>query len=230
LRQQRHSAWRQRPLLNPSSRTRRPLRVLTTRAIATVLEQIGAGFERRTGRTLEITTDVARRMVQGRSPDLSSVDAFTRALIAARSAAYLKEGHSGVHVAHVLERLGIAETIRPKLTLPETDIVLELVRRGEGEFGIVVITHILTTDGVCARWAAASRSPVLRHVHGRHQRQLHIDRCCEGTPRSSPEPCGEQCHESPGDGVRQIDAHDRTTTEIEPLEVIAAGWRRFVRR
>lgn len=171
------------------------LRVFTTRSIATVLEKIGADVERRTGRRLNITTDVAARMVRrinageqfdllvaapaqideliraakiipetrtdlARSgigvavragapkPDVSSVDAFKRALIAARSIAYLKEGQSGVYVAGVLERLGIADTIRSKLTLPETDIVSDLVSRGEIELGIVVITQILTTDGV----------------------------------------------------------------------------------
>jgi hypothetical protein len=39
------------------------LRVFTTRSIATVLEKIGADFERRTGRKLSVTTDVAVRMV-----------------------------------------------------------------------------------------------------------------------------------------------------------------------
>lgn len=172
-----------------------PLRVFTTRSIATVLEKIGADFERRTGRTLSVTTDVAARMVRrindgepfdflvaapaqidelikarkiipdtridlARSgigvavragapkPDVSSVDAFKRALLAARSVAYLKEGQSGVYVAGLLERLGIAETIRSKVTLPETDIVSELVSRGEIELGIVVITQIVTTEGV----------------------------------------------------------------------------------
>ena len=76
------------------------------------------------------------------------MDAFKRALLAARSIAYLKEGQSGVYVAGVLERLGLADAIRPKLTLAETDIVSELVSRGEIELGIVVITQILTTGGV----------------------------------------------------------------------------------
>ena len=40
------------------------LRVFVTRSIATVLEKIGADFERRTGRTLSVTTDVAVRMVR----------------------------------------------------------------------------------------------------------------------------------------------------------------------
>jgi len=171
------------------------LRVFTTRSIATVLEKIGADFERRTGRTLSITTDVAIRMVRrinddepfdflvaaptqideliragkiipetrtdlarsgigvvvragAPTPDVGSVDAFKRALLTARSVAYLKEGQSGVYVAGVLERLGIAEAIRSKVTLPETDIVCELVGRGEIELGIVVITQILTSDGV----------------------------------------------------------------------------------
>ena len=171
------------------------LRVFTTRSIATVLTKIGADFERRIGRKLSITTDVAIRMVRrinagepfdllvaaplqideliragkiisetrtdlARSgigvavrtgapkPDVSSVDAFTDALIAARSIAYLKEGQSGIYVAGVLERLGVADKLRSKLTLPETDIVSELVGRGEIELGIVVITQILTTPGV----------------------------------------------------------------------------------
>ena len=76
------------------------------------------------------------------------MNAFKRALLTARFLAYLKEGQSGVYVAGVLERLGIAETIRSKVTLPETDIVSGLVSRGDIELGIVVITQILTTDGV----------------------------------------------------------------------------------
>jgi molybdate transport system substrate-binding protein len=174
---------------------RAELRVFTTRSIATVLEKIGPDFERGTGRKLNITTDVAVRMVRrihagepfdvlvaapaqidelirarkiipasrvdlARSgigvavhagapkPDVSSVEAFTRALMAARSIAFLEEGQSGVYVAGVLDRLGIADTIRPKVTRPATDIVCELVRRGEIELGIVVITQILTTEGV----------------------------------------------------------------------------------
>ena len=171
------------------------VKVFTTRSIATVLAKIGPDFERRSGRQLDITTDIAIRMVRritagepfdvlvaapaqidelirmGRivpatrvdlarsgigvavragapAPDVTTVEAFTRALVAARSVAYLKEGQSGVYVAGVLERLGVADRIRSKLTLPETDIVSELVSRGEVELGIVVITQILTTPGV----------------------------------------------------------------------------------
>jgi molybdate transport system substrate-binding protein len=81
-------------------------------------------------------------------PDVGSVNAFKRALLGAKSIAYLKDVGSGLHVARVVERLGIAEAIAPRVTRPETDIVSELVARGEVELGMVVITQILTTPGV----------------------------------------------------------------------------------
>jgi molybdate transport system substrate-binding protein len=80
-------------------------------------------------------------------PDISSVEAFKRALLNARSIGYLKVG-SGIYLAALLERLGIAEAIASKVTRPDTDIVSELVAKGEIELGMVVITQIMTTPGV----------------------------------------------------------------------------------
>ena len=80
-------------------------------------------------------------------PDISTVDALKRALLNARSVAYLKVG-SGVYLDGLLERLGIHEAIRPKATRPDTDIVSELVAKGDVELGVTVITQILTTRGV----------------------------------------------------------------------------------
>ena len=81
-------------------------------------------------------------------PDISSVEAFKRALLNAKSIAYLKEGQSGVYLAQLLERLEVAEAIKSKVTRPDTDVVSELVAKGEIELGMVVITQILTTPGV----------------------------------------------------------------------------------
>ena len=80
-------------------------------------------------------------------PDISSVDAFKRALLNAKSIGYLPTG-SGAYLAGLLERLGIADAIKAKVTRPETDIVSEMVAKGELEIGMVVITQILTTPGV----------------------------------------------------------------------------------
>ena len=93
------------------------------------------------------------------------MEAFKRTLLDARSIAYLKEGQCACDVAGLLERLGIAEAIQSKVTLPETDIVSELVSRGEIELGIVVITQILTTDGVAlAGPLPAKSSPTSRSL------------------------------------------------------------------
>ena len=51
-------------------------------------------------------------------PDISSVDAFRRALLAAKSIGYTDPatgGTSGIHIAKVFEQLGIAGEIKPKL-------------------------------------------------------------------------------------------------------------------
>ena len=80
-------------------------------------------------------------------PDISSVEAFKRALLNAKSIGYLKVG-SGIYLAALLDRLGIAEAIAPKVRRPDTDIVSELVAKGEIELGMVVITQIMTTPGV----------------------------------------------------------------------------------
>lgn len=101
----------------------------------------------------ETRTDIARSLIGvevrrgAPKPDISSVAAFKRTLLNAKSIAYLRVG-SGIYVDGLIERLGIAEAIKSKVTRPESDIVSELVAKGEVELGIVVITQILTSDGV----------------------------------------------------------------------------------
>ena len=77
-------------------------------------------------------------------PDISSVEAFKQALLNAKSVGYLPTAG----VPQLVERLGIADAIKSKVTVPSTDIVSELVAKGELELGVVVITQILTTPGV----------------------------------------------------------------------------------
>jgi molybdate transport system substrate-binding protein len=81
------------------------------------------------------------------APDVRSVEAFKRALLAAKSIAYLRVG-SGLYFHGLVERLGLAEAVASKAIRPETDSVGELVANGEAELGVVVITQILTTPGL----------------------------------------------------------------------------------
>jgi molybdate transport system substrate-binding protein len=81
-------------------------------------------------------------------PDISSVEAFKRALLNAKSIAYLKSGVESAYLDDLLVRLGIAETVQSKLSRPETDSVSRLTAKGEIELGISIITQIVTTPGV----------------------------------------------------------------------------------
>jgi molybdate transport system substrate-binding protein len=84
------------------------------------------------------------------APDISTVEAFKRTLLAAKSVVYIdpKVGTSGKHVAEVLERLGIAEQVNAKATLGQGGYIVEPVGRGEIELGIHQISEILPVRGV----------------------------------------------------------------------------------
>jgi molybdate transport system substrate-binding protein len=81
-------------------------------------------------------------------PDISSVDAFKRALLNAKSIAYAPEGTTGIHLAKVLERLGIAEEIKAKTKPQKTpERMAQAVADGEAELGFAATSVILATPG-----------------------------------------------------------------------------------
>jgi len=84
-------------------------------------------------------------------PDISTPEAFKRALLAAKSIVYTDPAlgsPSGVHFANVLERLGIAEEMKAKSKLHDgTSFNAELVAKGEIEIAIQQITEILPVRG-----------------------------------------------------------------------------------
>jgi len=84
------------------------------------------------------------------TPDISTVEAFRRTLLAAKSVVYIdpKVGTSGKHVAEMLERLGIAAEVNAKARLAQGGYIVEPVGRGEIELGIHQISEILPVKGV----------------------------------------------------------------------------------
>ena len=83
-------------------------------------------------------------------PDISTVDAFKRALIGARSVAYIDPasgGSSGIYIDKLLERLGIADQIRPKAKLKKGGPVADLIVSGEAELGLHQISEIVPVKG-----------------------------------------------------------------------------------
>jgi molybdate transport system substrate-binding protein len=84
-------------------------------------------------------------------PDISSVAAFKQALLAAKSVAYIDPaagGSSGIYVAGLLDKLGIAAEVKPKAKLIPGGAVAEHVAKGEAELGIHQISEILPVKGV----------------------------------------------------------------------------------
>jgi molybdate transport system substrate-binding protein len=84
-------------------------------------------------------------------PDVSTVDAFKQALLAAKTVGYIDPasgGSSGIYVASLLEKLGIAEQIKPKAKLKQGGHVSDLVKDGTAEIGIHQISEIVGQAGV----------------------------------------------------------------------------------
>jgi molybdate transport system substrate-binding protein len=89
-------------------------------------------------------------------PDLGNVEAFKRALLSARSIGYrdpVTGSTSGTYTANLLERLGIAQELKPKLVLDRTngdapENVFLGVAKGDVEMQIGQITEIVIAPGV----------------------------------------------------------------------------------
>jgi len=84
-------------------------------------------------------------------PDISSVDAFKRSMLAARSIAYPDPaggGASGIYVASLLERLGIAAEMKPKTKLSTLVTLYASVASGEVEIGFNQVSEILAQPTV----------------------------------------------------------------------------------
>jgi molybdate transport system substrate-binding protein len=115
---------------------------------------------------LIVTTEVASRLnVKGKPvarigigvavregapvPDLSSAEAFKRAVLAAKSIICMDPaiGTSGKHVDEIFKKLKIKDQIRSKTTLGQGGYITEAVARGEIELGIHHIAEITPVKG-----------------------------------------------------------------------------------
>jgi molybdate transport system substrate-binding protein len=84
-------------------------------------------------------------------PNVATVDDFKKALLAAKSVSYIDPasgGSSGIYVAKLLERLGIADQIKPKEKLKKGGHVADLIKDGTAELGIHQISEIVPVKEV----------------------------------------------------------------------------------
>jgi molybdate transport system substrate-binding protein len=79
-------------------------------------------------------------------PDISTTEAFKRAMLDAKSIAYVEQGASGIYLKGLFVRIGLADAIKGKLRLAPT-AAAEFVARGEAEIGMTQISEILPVAG-----------------------------------------------------------------------------------
>ena len=173
------------------------VKVLTSVALTSALDELAPQFERATGNKLTIgyglIAEIRKRILEGETadviilsrpvmdelqkqdkvaagpitnvvgtavsvaakagapkPDMSSVDAFKQMLLAAKSIVYAdpaKGGASGVHFASVLDRLGIAEQMKPKTILVPGAQAADVVAKGDAELGVAQASEIVPVAG-----------------------------------------------------------------------------------
>jgi molybdate transport system substrate-binding protein len=153
------------------------LKVLTAGAFKQVVVALVPAYERQTGNTVVVDNDTAGglktkieggaafdvavitpavlkeltssgKIAGGTSVNVASVGV---GVVAAKSVAYIDPasgGSSGIYIDKLLERLGIADQVRPKAKLKKGGHVADLIVSGEAELGLHQISEIVPVKGV----------------------------------------------------------------------------------
>jgi molybdate transport system substrate-binding protein len=81
-------------------------------------------------------------------PDVSSGEALKKALIAAKSVGY-STGPSGVYMASLFEKWGIADQVKAKAKITQPGVpVATVVRSGEAEIGFQQVSELIHEAGI----------------------------------------------------------------------------------
>lgn len=109
-------------------------------------------------------------------PDIGSVEALKRALLAARSVAHSKVGASGIYFSQVLERLGIADRLKKRIVVEKGPVGL-VVARGEAEIGVQQLCELAPVAGI----------EIVGPLPDALQKVTHF---CAGVPADASDPAG----------------------------------------
>ncbi len=80
-------------------------------------------------------------------PDISTRDAFVKALLSASSVAHSRVGASGIYFSALLERLGIADRLKKRVVIEKGPVGLA-VARGEAEIGVQQMCELMPVAGI----------------------------------------------------------------------------------
>ena len=81
-------------------------------------------------------------------PDISTVEAFKRAMTGARSVCYSRGGQSGTHFAPMIERIGIADAVNAKATVIPAGFTAEKLVTGEADIAIQQLSELAVVPGI----------------------------------------------------------------------------------
>jgi molybdate transport system substrate-binding protein len=81
-------------------------------------------------------------------PDFSTVEAFKRALLEAKSFATSGEGSSGRYVASLIERLGLADQVKSKIRSGGAGASAQMLSRGEVDFVVSGLPPLIGTPNI----------------------------------------------------------------------------------
>jgi len=81
-------------------------------------------------------------------PDISTVEAFKRTLLNAKSVAHTVHGASGMYAPVLFERLGIAAEIKAKTVTRPGGFIGVVVASGEAEIAVQQISELLAVPGI----------------------------------------------------------------------------------
>ena len=81
-------------------------------------------------------------------PDLKSGDDLKNALLAAKSVGY-STGPSGVYLARLFEKMGIADEVKAKAKVTQPGVpVASLIRSGDAEIGFQQVSELIHEAGI----------------------------------------------------------------------------------
>lgn len=81
-------------------------------------------------------------------PDISTVDAFRAALLAAKSIAHTVHGASGMYIPTLLEKLGIAEQMKARTVTRPGGYIGKVVVAGEADIALQQIPELMAVPGL----------------------------------------------------------------------------------
>lgn len=81
-------------------------------------------------------------------PDISTVEAFRRTLLEAKTIGYSRAGASGIFFAGLLERMGLAEVVGAKATVIPSGFTGQLLLDGKVELAVQQVSELMAVPGI----------------------------------------------------------------------------------